>query len=659
MGRWLAQNTFVAGEWGINTQARTDIDQRANAMKEIVNYLVQPQGGLLARPGTAYLAEVKNSADVGELLPFSFNVEQSYAIEAGNLYFRFYTEAGRLESPPGTPVEVATPYLAQHLSGVHFTQSADVLYLAHPLYPPHELRRDTATTFSLVPYGYEDGPFQDFHVDKLGAIPKFMQASAVTGNGITVTAIGHTPFTPLHVGSIWALGTLTGTPKIQGYVSMTAFNSTSSMTADVIRPLSGLSSLRWAPPLWSDETGWPATVEFYDSRLTWGGAGGAPQHLAHTKVGVFNNFALLDDGSVTADSAIIRELAARRVNAIRGYVPSDVLYAMTAAGIWRIDGNNESTITPAGYRAKRISGKGASTVQPTLAGDTAFFLQRAGRRLFGMQFDLANDKTLPTEMTAFNQEVTGSGVKRLSFEDGDIPLLWGVRTDGWLAALTYDLSQQVVAWSRQVTDGWIESITTIPRATNEQALTFLFIRRLINGVSKRYIEVFDSTMELDSAITTTFGSPVGMVSGLTHLEGKTVRVKVDGALQPDKVVAGGVITGLTPLGTTVTVGLGFTPHATFLKPSYETPGGGATLPRLQRTARVVLDVKSTYQLAVNDVPIETRKASDPISTPPPLFTGHLDIAGHPLGNEEVTVSQPLPFRSHIRAAYRYIELEDE
>ena len=47
----------------------------------------------------------------------------------------------RLESPPGTPVEVVTPYATADLEGIRYTQSADVLYLVHPAYASHRRRR--------------------------------------------------------------------------------------------------------------------------------------------------------------------------------------------------------------------------------------------------------------------------------------------------------------------------------------------------------------------------------------------------------------------------------------------------------------------------------------------------------------------------------------
>lgn len=641
--------------WGTDVHARDDIANYQQAAADLVNYRVRAQGGIQSRAGWRLLAEVKDSTAVARLLRFAFNVEQAYGIEAGPLYFRFYTTAGRLESG-GSPVEVVTPYTAAQVFDLHFTQSADVLYLAHPSHAPRELRRTSATSFSLALYDYQHGPFQDFNSDTT----KTLTASATTGTGITVTATGHTPFTANHVGSIWAIGTAVGTPAVQGYVKVTGFTSGTQVTADVIQTLSGTTATdRWAPPAWSDETGWPRTVEFQDFRLVWSGAGATPQHFQASKTGDFTNHALLDNGVVTADSAVVRELAARGVNAIRGLVGADVLLATTADAVWRIDGNQEDTITPTNIRARRVARKGASTVQPLLVGETAVYLHRGGTRIFGIEFDLEQDARVPRELTAFNREIAGTGIVQLEFEDGEIPTLWAVRSDGQLGALTYDLTQKVFAWSRQTTDGAVESVTTLPRTSDEQDVLFVLVKRTIGGVTKRYVEMADDTLWFDSAIDGTFGFPVTTVSGLAHLEGKSVGVVVDGAWQGLRTVSGGQVTGLSPAGTSVQVGLPFTPTAQLLPPAFPTGENNPSKPRVMQTAELVLDVVATYGLAVNGVQIETKKASDPMDAPPPLITGLIRVTREVKGTAATVVSQPLPYPSHIRAIHRYVEVEDD
>ncbi len=66
------------------------------------NAIPIPQGGAEKRPGTKYIAEVKTSSLATRLLPFEFSTSQSYIIEAGNQYMRFFTSGAPIFAPYGT-----------------------------------------------------------------------------------------------------------------------------------------------------------------------------------------------------------------------------------------------------------------------------------------------------------------------------------------------------------------------------------------------------------------------------------------------------------------------------------------------------------------------------------------------------------------------------
>lgn len=85
----LAAVNFNRGEWGRKMYGRIDVPAYRNACRKMVNALPLIQGGFTMRPGTRYVTGTKNNA-VPELLPFEFNNAQTFVIEAGALYFRFF-----------------------------------------------------------------------------------------------------------------------------------------------------------------------------------------------------------------------------------------------------------------------------------------------------------------------------------------------------------------------------------------------------------------------------------------------------------------------------------------------------------------------------------------------------------------------------------------
>ena len=142
------QQAFVGGEVAPQMRGRIEDVGYANGLALCRNFLVRPQGMVENRAGLRFVAEVKDSSKRVRLIPFSFSGEQTMVIELGDKYARFHTGAATLYEG-NAPYEIATPYAAEHVMDIHHVQSADVLTLVHPKYPPQELRRLGATNWKL------------------------------------------------------------------------------------------------------------------------------------------------------------------------------------------------------------------------------------------------------------------------------------------------------------------------------------------------------------------------------------------------------------------------------------------------------------------------------------------------------------------------------
>jgi len=151
------QTSFNAGEWSPLTYGRIDLPKRKAAMSSTLNYIPMLQGPQTRRPGTTFVAAAADP-NIVRLQPFQFNVFQSYVLEFTANKIRFYTNGGQLLSG-GTPYQVATPYAAGDLASLYFTQSADVLYICHPSYPPATLSRLGVTNWVLANLTVQDGPY--------------------------------------------------------------------------------------------------------------------------------------------------------------------------------------------------------------------------------------------------------------------------------------------------------------------------------------------------------------------------------------------------------------------------------------------------------------------------------------------------------------------
>ena len=198
------RSTFNAGELSPLMDGRVDVAKYQNGCRVLENFIPSVQGPAVRRPGTRYVAEVKNSANRTWLVKFEFNVTQSFILEFGHQYIRFYTNEGQVQSS-GSPYEVATPYTAANLTGsdgtlvLDFVQSGDVVYIVHPSYPVKKLSRFGNTNWTLTDVDFTNGPFNDQNTTKTTTV----YASAATGT-VTLTA-SSSIFNAGHVGALFYL----------------------------------------------------------------------------------------------------------------------------------------------------------------------------------------------------------------------------------------------------------------------------------------------------------------------------------------------------------------------------------------------------------------------------------------------------------------------
>jgi len=94
------QRSFAGGEIGPELHGRIDLTKYQTGLSRCENFIVLPHGPVQNRPGFEYLnltrAQNDTAAPKVRIIPFSFNTEQTYVIELGAGYIRFYTQGSTL-----------------------------------------------------------------------------------------------------------------------------------------------------------------------------------------------------------------------------------------------------------------------------------------------------------------------------------------------------------------------------------------------------------------------------------------------------------------------------------------------------------------------------------------------------------------------------------
>lgn len=344
-----------------------------------------------------------------------------------------------------------------------------------------------------------------------------------------------------------------------GIVEITAVASTTSATGTVVKTLGSTdATYKWSEGSWSNYRGWPATVTFFEDRLTFGGNTSQPDTIWASVTGDYENML----AGAEDDDAIIFTLSSRQVNVIQWLVGKDKILIGTSGAEWTLSGSSDEPLAPSNVKAEQHSTYGSENLQATLANESVLFFQQGAKRMRELAYNWELDSYVAPDMTILAKEVTGDGITDMAFQQIPDAILWCIRDDGEIATFSYERKENITAWSRQVTDGDFESVAIIHGGTEDEI--WVAVERTIDSSVVRYIEYFsarDFGSDVNDAFYVdcgaTYTTDVNVISDLTWLEGETVSVLADGddigtfTVSSDTITLGGVY-------QTVQVGLPFT-----------------------------------------------------------------------------------------------------
>ena len=738
MARVAVQLTnFTGGELSPRLDGRNDLNKYSSGCKTLENMIIYPHGSAARRSGSRFIAEVKSSAAKTRLIPFEFSTTQTYMMEFGNQYIRFYKDNGQIlegdktisgatQANPvvitatshgysngdeisitsvagmtelnnkrylvankttntfeitnvdGTNIngtsftaytsggvanrvyEISTPYLTAELFDIKYAQSADVMYITHPNHEVEKLSRTGHTSWTLSDVDFTKGPMQDANTTDTTLNP----GATAVGTGVSLAA---SATTGINSGSGF-LSTDVGRFVFLhgGYAKITAVTDTTNATIEILTTLSASTATAdWRLGSFSDTTGHPSSVTFFEQRLVFAGTSNEPQTLFFSRSGDYENMDANIGGTIADDDAIIYTIASNQVNAIRFMTATRTLIVGTAGGEFTVSGGGtDVAITPTNILIKKQSNHGAANVDAISAGNATLFLQRAKRKIRELAYNFDVDGYLAPDMTILAEHITEGGITQMAYQQEPNQIVWMTRSDGQLIGLTYQREQQVTAWHRQIFGGVFgsgnavcESVAVIPTDDTEYQV-YVIVKRTINSITRRYVEYLNN-FDFTETDNTTFnfldsqldysGSATTTITGLEHLEGQVVSILADGSTHPDKTVSSGAIT-LDRSSTKVKVGLSYTS----LLQTMRLDAGAANGTSQGKTKRIYdISLRLFESVGVEVGPdlsnmerIPFRSSADDMDTAIPVFTGDKEIEFR--GNYEtdgfifVRQTQPLP-----------------
>jgi len=595
----IFKTSFTAGEVSMELAGRGDLSAYDNGAGTLTNIFVMPTGGIYRRAGLRHIDTVPSE---GRLVAFEFNTEQVYLLVFREAKVDVFKNNALL-----TTIDPAPWTLAQ-VKNMSWVQSADTLLITHPDVPPKKLTRDDNEAWTISDWTYfeKDGVIHQPH-HKFADDEVTLQAAATTGT-ITLTASADM-FVAEHVGKRF---------RIEGKeVEVTVFTDATHATALVKETLTTTTATKdWEEQAYSDVRGWPVSVCFHQDRLVIGGSRDLPNRLWMSKSADLFNF---DLGTGLDDEAIEFAILSDQVNAIRALFSGRHLQVFTSGAEWMVSGE---PLTPASIQLKRQTRIGSPldrTVPPCDVDGATLFVSRAGDELREFLFTDLEQAYQSGDLAMLARHMVATPVDQ--DYDKTRRHLHIVMADGTMSSLTLFRREKVTAWSRQVTNGQILSITLVD--------TDAYV--LVKRGSTYHVEIFDDAYSVDAGFKDSDATAKMIWSGLDHLEGQTVKVVADGAPMGEHTVTAGGVT-LSEAVNAVEIGLGFTHIIEPLPPTVASAKsgtqGGHVRPiaftfRVRDTAALRLDVGNGLQ----DVPFK-RFGQGVLDQPIAPFTGDRKVRAY-------------------------------
>lgn len=685
---------FTAGELSPRLAGRVDVSRYFNGCQALENFLVHPHGGVARRSGMRYVADCARHQGRSLLVPYEDAEGAGWVLEfaqdaSGAGVLRFFSGAGQVLDGESQPMQIATPYLEEHLPALRWVQDRYTLVLSHPALAPRRLTRTASGGFALAvmeftarPEAWADGNWPALcalHEDRLvfAATPAepftlwfsrtafhedFRLATRevplddwddfeiTDGSGDTLSDGRPGDTVLLLAGDSFTkntalAGTLPdGTPCYYLYVGSrrvaASLSSSLRMTLAASPSASGeIESVR-------DAAG-ALRGEFWEL------------HEVGDRIKADPGDDPLDD------DALEITLSAQRGGRICFLAPRDRLWIGATSGEWTVSGSSLNTpVTPSGVKANREGAFGAAELPPCQAGAALLYVQRSGRKIREMAYRLESDAYTSHDLTLLSAHLGEPGITQLAYVQEPDPMLFAVRADGVLLAMTYLPDQDVCAFSRITTDGAVEAVCAVFDQDACRDELWLVVRRgaLVDGqsVTRRFVERLAPGFAEDAADSSGAffvdaglsyaGEPVRELTGLAHLAGRMVQILADGAVLPEQQVAPDGSISLPRPAAQVHAGLGYAARLTPMRLEFS-GGRGSAQTRTKRITEVSLRLFRSLGGKVGPdaerlEPLLYRSSADAMDGPPALFTGDKTVrfpqGWSPEGVLTLVQDQPLP-----------------
>jgi len=564
----------------------------------------------------------------------SFTVTDLFGTPLNTSQFNTYVSGGTVSSV----YEIASPYahtdleskyevpnVTQEKTGLIFTQSADVMTIAHTGYETRELSRSghTAWAFSTITFAPQiaaptalgmSGPASTGSTATISYIVTAVDEETgeeSVGSTAVTSAVCKAPKTWVAADYIDLTWTGTATKynvykNINGYYGFIGPAIGTTFRDDNISPVVDDSPPQARNPF-TGAGNYAGAVGLYDQRRVFARTINNPDTVFMTQTSSYKN---MNVSSPAKDSDALQfTIASEQVNAIKYLMALNDLIAFTGSAEWLLAGAADAALSPSTVGAKKQSGRGIAPVKPLLIGNTALFIPSRGKKVRDFRYTIEADGYDGNDISILSSHLfkktrnVDKRAKNWAYQQEPDSLVWTVHIDGSLTSLTYQREHEVWGFSRHDTDGKYLDVCCIPEGDVDAV--YFIVERTINGTPRRFIERMESRDPDEDDLAYSFFVDAGIqyeanslteLYGLEHLNGKSVTILADGnVLSSQTIGPEGKIT-LDAVYTTIAIGLSYKCDMQPMDVDTTTRDGSITKGKAKRIPRVYVHLYNSRGL---------------------------------------------------------------
>lgn len=424
----------------------------------------------------------------------TFELQDVYMQNLDTTNFNAYVSGGTANKIYGLDV----PYEAQYINDLHYTQSADTIYITHQKYPPMKLTRTAHTSWTIKQYDRTADPFS---MKTISGITK-ANPGVFTTSGSHGFAIGDEVFLGEVVGMIevnWKRYLINTVPTGTTFTVKDINTGVPTDTTGFTTYTSGGRVIQ--------VKNCPKTCAFLSSvRLVFANWPANPSGMAFSRAPNSTTGATQFDDFTTganATDAILYTLGPvfDKLDSIQWLKNTNKqLVAGCLSSIRRITGDTvDDPISPSSANAPPINNVGSNSVQAFSNGQSVFYIDSTARRVHSFLFAIQSNDFVTVNQNLASAQLGSDIFTAMAQQRGDSGLLWILRNDGVLLGLTFNELESIFGWHRHYIGGQsvvnsvvqprarVLSITIEPRL-GEESVLWAIMERTVGAHTYRSVE---------------------------------------------------------------------------------------------------------------------------------------------------------------------------